>query len=144
MEEEKVEASIEELPFEVDLVKLTRAERLLILVANTVDDEENCGSGHNTEWAEHVDLVLLGRKGLIDYSDEELLEELNETFDEQLCRLIGVLDNVQLLNWARGISNIDSVDHEKRTWKGTSEDPAGVEEVGPASHISDEELFGPI
>ncbi len=94
---------------------MTRGQKLLMVAAIEVNMVESCFSGHNTTWGERVDLVLDGRKGLFDYTDEEL--------DDQVARLLndedfdtgrGSVD--ALMDWARRISFIGSVDSEKKTW----------------------------
>lgn len=105
----------------IELAKLTRADRLLILTALEVDTIENTGSGRNAAWGERVDLVLEGRKGLFDYSDEELLEELEQLLPEDILKDmfskdIASVENSDLVDWARRMSFIGAVDPEKKSW----------------------------
>ena len=96
-----------------ELKQLTRDEKLLVLAVIEVEFEETSGSGHNTKWAETVDLVLKGRRGLFDYSDEELDSEL-ESYVELLREQ---QDAKALLRWARESSGIEIVSAEKKTWE---------------------------
>lgn len=110
-----------------NLESLSRADRLLILAAIQVDSEENTFSGHNSAWVETVDLVLEGRRGYFDYSDQELLEELEELFldDEAspvaLDEQASVRTPADLVAWARKFSKIGSVDSLAKTWTSVPE-----------------------
>jgi hypothetical protein len=98
----------------VENLNLTREEKLLVLAAIEVNDEETTFSGHNTAWAETVDLVLDGRKGLFDYADDELDEQIKD-FDPIFVDN-GLESKEALIAWARRLSRIDKIDPSKRTW----------------------------
>ncbi len=94
---------------------MTREQKLLLVAAVEVEMMETCFSGHNTAWGERVDLVLCGRKGLLDYSDDELDTEVSGILsDEDFEAGRGSVDS--LMDWARRISFIGSVDPEKKLW----------------------------
>jgi hypothetical protein len=93
---------------------MTRDEKLLVVAAVEVDNEENTFSGHNTRWSETVDMVLEGRKGLLDFTNEEL----DESLDDYSCIFIDEgLDSLEkLIAWARRTSSIDKIDSVAKTW----------------------------
>jgi hypothetical protein len=99
----------------IDFSELTRDEKLLVIAAMEVEVEENTFSGHNTAWVETVDLVLEGRRGLFDYTDEELDGELSGC--DEIISELKISDKESLLLWARKLSRIDSVSSTSKSWK---------------------------
>lgn len=100
------------------LSSLTRDEKLLVVGSFLVDEEENVYSGHNTQRLESIDLVLLGRKGLLDHTDEELDGEL-ESYEEAVVYVLEGLESPtkeDLLLKVRRMSRIDRVDGSRRSY----------------------------
>ena len=118
----------------VTVEELTREEKLLLATALDVETEENTGSGHNTEWGNTVDLVLEGRKGLLDFTDDELDEHL-EYFFEELSPELNT--KYELLLWARRLSRIDRIDSAGRKWEPVE---PGIQEVWDAEDRKMREL----
>ena len=100
---------------------LSRDDKLTILVNLEVENEQNTFSGHNTAWSELVEVVLEGRKGLLDYTDAELDDYVREFLSEADDEEFKTRD--ELLIWSRKLAAVGVVRSANRSW-----DPVPVEE----------------